>query len=374
MEEIVRILSDLVSIPSMNPMGRDRTGPMYAEGHVADYVESYLRSKNVDVEVDEVAPGRPNVIGHIDVGAPVTVLLEAHFDTVHADTMTIPPFRPEVRDGRLYGRGACDTKASLAVFLHTACSLAQRRKELAANVVLLGVADEEYRFTGAQHAVRRGLKADFGIAGEPTGLRVIRAHKGVTRWKIVTQGRSTHSAYPEQGENAIYTMGRILTRLEHYAAGLQIAQGHPLLGSRTLSVGVIEGGQAVNIVPDRCWIDVDRRTLPGETSDDILQPIRKLLEDIDGWTLEPPYLSVSGMEVALESPVVHRLGDAISSVLGSTVVETANYATDAGFYNAAGIPTVVFGPGHIDRAHTSAEYVELEEVHQAAAIIKKLLT
>jgi acetylornithine deacetylase/succinyl-diaminopimelate desuccinylase family protein len=374
MDDIVRILSDLVSIPSMNPMGRDRTGPMYAEDHVADYVATYLRRKRVDVQIEEVSSGRPNVIGYIDAGSRNTIMLEAHFDTVQADSMTIAPFRPEIRDGKLYGRGSCDTKASLAAFMHTACRLAETSGKLACNVLLLGVSDEEYSFTGARQAVARGIKADFGIVGEPTGLHIVRAHKGVTRWRIVTKGQSVHAAYPEKGENAIYTMGRILTRLEQYAAGLQIAPGHPLLGARTISVGVIEGGQAVNVVPDHCWIDVDRRTLPGETLNDILHPIRRLLEDVDGWTLESPYLSVAGMEVGRESPAVRKLDQAISSVLGNAVVETANYATDAGFYNAAGVPTVVFGPGHIDRAHTSAEFVELEEVHHAVAIIERLLS
>jgi acetylornithine deacetylase/succinyl-diaminopimelate desuccinylase family protein len=373
MDEVTRILSDLVGIPSMNPMGRDRSGPSYAEGQIADYIATYLRRRGLDVQVDEVSPGRPNVAGYVQRNSGTTVLLEAHLDTVHADNMVIDPFRPEIRDGKLFGRGSCDTKASLAAFVHVACRIAEKAAA-ACNVVLLAVSDEEYRFTGARHAVARGIRADFGIAGEPTGLRIVRAHKGVTRWRIVTEGKAAHSAYPERGENAIYIMGRILTRLERFAGGLHVATGHPALGARTLSVGVIEGGQAVNIVPDRCWIDVDRRTLPGETTGDTLDPVRQLLGDIDGWMFEAPYLSVAGMEVDAGAPVVTKLATAITSTIGSAVVETANYATDAGFYNAAGIPTVVFGPGHIERAHTDSEYVELDEVHQAVAILERFLS
>ncbi len=369
---LVGLLSDLVAIPSVNPMGR--TGGAYGEGELAGYVLEYLRRSGVDAVRDEFLPGRPNVTGRIDVGAPATVMLEAHLDTVHAERMEIPPFSPEVREGRLYGRGACDTKGSLAAFLHASTSLLKRPGALRHNVVLAAVADEEYLFTGARRLIEQKVNVDYAIAGEPTRLRVVRAHKGVTRWKIVTRGKAAHSAYPEAGENAIYTMAQVVQRMETHAADLLAGKPHPLLGTPTLSVGVIEGGQTVNIVPDRCWIDVDRRTLPGETTETVLAPIRRLLAEVEGATLEGPYLAVAGMEIPESSPIVRLLANAISEERGDATVESAQYATDAGIYNGAGIPAVVFGPGDIARAHTSNEFLELSELESAASIITRFLT
>lgn len=368
----VALLADLVAIPSMNPMGRSRTGPEYSEGDLAAYVADYLRRNSVDVSMEEVEPGRPNVVGTIEVGARDTVMLEAHLDTVHVDGMEIPPFTPEVRGGRVYGRGSCDTKGSLAAFLFAVTSLL-KTGSLRRNVVLAAVVDEEYRFSGARRLVGSGLRADFAVAGEPTRLRIVRAHKGVTRWKVVTQGRAAHSAYPERGENAIYSMAQVIQRLECHAADLLAERPHPLLGTPSLSVGVIEGGQTVNTVPDRCWIDVDRRTLPGEATDDILGPVRCMLAEVAGALLEPPYLDVAGMEVDGKSPAVSLLADAIRAAQGEVIIESAQYATDAGIYSGAGIPTVVFGPGDIAQAHTAGEYLDLAEFDSAIAIIQHLL-
>ncbi len=368
------LLADLVAIPSMNPMGRSLTGAQYSEKAVATYVAEYLRRSSVDVLIDEVEPGRPNVVGRIDVGAPTTVMLEAHLDTVHADAMDFPAFTPEVRGGKLYGRGSCDTKGSLAAFLWAATSLLSKPRSFRYNVILAAVVDEEYRFHGARRLVEQGVKAGWAIVGEPTQLRIVRAHMGVTRWRIVTRGKAAHSAYPEMGENAIYTMAQVLQRLECHADNLRESAPHPILGPPSLSVGVIEGGQTVNTVPQSCWIDVDRRTLPGETSGSIVAQVRCLLAEVSGAVLEPPYLEVGGMEVGETAPVVCHLADAIRREGIDAMIEGARSATDAGIYQSAGIPAVVFGPGDIAQAHTAAEYLDLAQLESAVAIIRHLLT
>jgi acetylornithine deacetylase/succinyl-diaminopimelate desuccinylase family protein len=373
MEPLVRLLSDLLAIPSMNPMGRNRTGSEYGEAAAADYVARVLGALGADVERQDVAPGRPNVVGSFHTGAPATILLEAHLDTVPADGMHVEPLTPVVRDGRLYGRGACDTKGSLAAFLFAVGEAVRRPATLRYNIVFAAVADEEFGFTGAREAVARGLHADLGIAGEPTRLRIVRAHKGVTRWRIRADGRAAHSAYPERGTNAIYRMAPALVRLEQYGTMLQNGPAHEMLGTGSLSVGVIEGGQAVNIVPDRCHIDVDRRTLPGETTAEVLGAVRSLLGDLPGIRIEEPYLDVPGMDVPETAPVVGLLANAIREVTGDAVVETAPYATDAGIYNRHRIPTVVFGPGDIAQAHTADEYIDVIQLQQASEIVKHLL-
>lgn len=373
LEPVVNLLSDLVAIPSMNPMGRAREGREFSEQTLAEFIAEFLKRSGIDAELQSVAPGRPNVLALVNANASSTILLESHLDTVHADHMAIEPFAPVIRDGKLYGRGSCDTKGSMACFLQAVinCLNAGTLKQ---NVVLLFTSDEEYRFTGATHAAHNGLKADAGIAGEPTQLRIVRAHKGVTRWKMQTRGVAAHSAYPERGKNAIYTMGDVLSRLKQYAETLRRPSPHPLLGSPTLSVGVIEGGQAVNIVPDRCWIEVDRRSLPGETAETILEPVRSLLHDLPECELFEPHLSVSGMEVPEQASIVQRLSTSVKEVLGKCIVESAQYATDAGIYTAAGIPTVVFGPGDIAQAHTDSEFIEIRQLTQAVQIVERFLT
>ncbi|MCK5573653.1 MAG: M20 family metallopeptidase, partial [Bacteroidetes bacterium] len=321
-----------------------------------------------------VSTGRHNVIARLDAGARETVLLEAHLDTVGVDNMVIDPFQPTIRDGKLYGRGSCDTKGSLAAFLFAVCDLVETNRMPTRNVVLAAVADEEYGFTGARYALEHGLEADFGIAGEPTSLRIVRAHKGVTRWKMSARGIAAHAAYPERGKNAIYTMSHLIPMLEEYAGTLQAGPSHPLLGPPTLNVGVVQGGSAVNIVPDRCTIEIDRRTIPGETLLSVLQPVTDMLQSMPDVTLEEPHLSVAGMEVSADSPAVTHLADAIRAVTGDCLTEAAHYATDAGMYNAGGIPSVVFGPGDIRQAHTDSEYVELQEFQQAIHITQNLLS
>lgn len=374
MDPVVALLADLVAIPSMNPMGRGRTGREYTEQALAEFVVSFLKKESIDTELQQVVPGRPNVIGHISTGSQQTVLLEAHLDTVQADTMVIEPFTPVIREGKLYGRGSCDAKGSIAAFLQAVVNILKVPAQLRYNIVLLFVSDEEYRFAGAQHAVWQGLRADFGIAGEPTRLRIVRAHKGVTRWKLITRGIAAHSAYPDRGKNAIYTMSKVIGRLERYADQLHSVPLHPVLGAPSLNVGVIEGGQAVNVVPDRCWIEIDRRTLPNETEQSVLEAVRSLLHDLPDWEMKDPHLSVAGMEVAEQAPVVRSLTRAVKAICGGATVEGAHYATDAGIYNAVGVPTVVFGPGDIAQAHTESEYVELQQLRQAVAIMEGFLT
>lgn len=322
MDSVEQLLSALVSIPSINPMGRGREGVEYGEEALARFVADYLSRAAMDVELDETAPGRPNVVARLDVRAKQTLLLEAHLDTVFADRMIIEPFHAEIRDGRLYGRGACDTKGSLAAFLSALRYFSEGRQKPSANILFLATADEEYGFTGAKHAVAGGLEADFGIVGEPTGLHIVRAHKGVVRWKVVTHGVAAHSAYPDRGRNAIYAMAQVVARLESHAGALLQAAPHPVLGTPTLSVGVIEGGQTVNIVPDRCMIEVDRRTLPGETDTTVLEAARAALGGLDHWEIVGPHLSIPGMEVAADHAIVRVLGRSIREVTGELVVES----------------------------------------------------
>jgi acetylornithine deacetylase len=242
--------------------------------------------------------------------------------------------------------------------------------------------DEESTFLGVQRLVKDDLRGGVSgpvraVVAEPTQLRIVHAHKGVVRWFIHTTGRSCHSSRPEQGVNAIYHMGVLLPLIAQFADELRASRSDPLLGPPTLSVGRIEGGTSVNTVPDRCRIEIDRRLLPGE--DPAAAPA-----DLDSWLrrrapretqfmTSEPSLQMPALGPELSGELVVRLGSAIDEVLGSHCVEPVPYGTDASTLAAAGIPSVVFGPGDIARAHTCDEWVPLDEVEQASEVLYRLV-
>ncbi|MBI2193286.1 MAG: M20 family metallopeptidase [Planctomycetes bacterium] len=377
-DETILVLKDLVSIRSTNPMGRDLAGPDYSEAAMADYVQSFLRSFGADTERQEVLPGRPNVIGRLEAGpkAP-TLMLEAHMDTVLVENMTIPPFDPVVRGGRLYGRGSCDTKASLASMLVAMKRLARGAGRPRLNLVLAATMDEEFQFTGITHALQRGVRGDLGVCGEPTDLDLVIAHKGAVRWKIHTAGRSTHSSRCDDGVNAIYRIARIVTALERYhEMVLRPRPAHPLVGGPTLSVGRVLGGQTVNTVPDWSYIEIDRRLIPGEMPDQALADVEDYLrrqQEIDfDFRMETPFMKSPPMEISEQERVVQTAAAACRAINGRSRAVGVPYGTDASKMVAAGIPTVIFGPGNILQAHSADEYVEARQVELAAHIHEEI--
>jgi acetylornithine deacetylase len=374
MKACVDLLKDLVAIPSVNPMGRVQAAGNFCEKDIAAFVAQTMKGCGIDVEMYDVSPNRPNVVGYIDAHAEQTLMLEAHLDTVFVDGMVVDPFIAKIDNGRLYGRGSCDTKGSLAAFMHAACAIAKGGVKPKYNILLAAVADEEFGFTGAETLVARGLRADWAIVGEPTELHIVRAHKGVLRWKLRTHGVAAHSAYPSRGRNAIYAMAQVIVRLEAHARELQSRAAHPLLGTPTLNVGTIEGGQVVNVVPDTCVIEIDRRMMPADTEAAVLRLVGDALAGVPDWEFDPPYLSAAGMDVPEHAPIVEHLSHAITEVIGSVIIEAAHYGTDAGQYNRAGIPSVVFGPGNIAQAHTVEEFIDITQLEQAAAIVTRLIT
>jgi acetylornithine deacetylase len=371
------LLRDLVRIPSVNPMGRALTGPIYFEHGVTAYLEDFFRKLGVPYERQPVAPLRENIIARYESpGSRRTILFEAHQDTVPAEHMTIEPFAGEVNNGRLYGRGACDIKGGMAAMLAAFARLTKEKPPGAASVVMACTVDEEFTFKGITELVRRGVKADMAIVAEPTNLDIVNAHKGVVRWVITTPGRSCHSSSPEQGVNAIYRMGQVLTAIERFAGVLRNSRSDPVLGPPTISVGLISGGQSVNIVPDQCRIEVDRRVITGEdplASTGELEAFLRNEAKIDfPVNIDKPWMSLPALSPKGSDELVERLGNAIQSVRGSRKVKAVPYGTDASSLQQAGIPSVVFGPGDIAQAHTCDEWVPLDEVEAAAEILYRV--
>ena len=387
--ELVETLSRLVAVPSVNPMGRAVSGPEFTEARLTDLLQSLFDKLGLPHQRQEVHPGRDNLIARLDGETPPDrggrlILFGAHQDTVPVDGMTIEPWTPRVHRGRLYGRGACDVKGGMTAMLAAVARLAEERPRGMPTILMALTVNEEYGFSGADALARSlgdpsgGLltarKPDAAVIAEPTGLDVVVAHKGVLRWRCRTRGRAGHSAQPEDGDNAIYKMARALSALERYQQEVVGSLGSdPLCGPATLSVGTIRGGLSVNTIPDECTIEIDRRLRPDE---DPRQAYRHLVDHLAreaelAGPLEhdPPYMLGPALSGEANGPLADRLAQIASDVVGGCRRKSVPYATDAAFLSAAGIPTVVFGPGSIEQAHTADEWLPLDQLEQAAEIL-----
>ena len=377
------LLKELVAIPSVNPMGRDVSGPEFYETRVTEYLVRYLKQLNVPFEQVEIVPGRFNIIARLDSPqATRTVLLDAHQDTVPVDGMTIPPFDPVERDGRIYGRGSCDVKGGMASMLFAFTRLVRERPARLPNVVLSLTCDEESTSIGINHLTegwssqtpRYRLcpqRPDMAIVAEPTSLDIVVAHRGATRWKMRTSGRACHSSRPNEGINAIYRMARVVSCLEEYADWLPGSRpAHPLCGPATLSVGRIEGGSSVNVVPDGCVIEIDRRIIPGEDRFAVIDEAAAYLRERLDFEVshDRPYCASPPLGDEANGGVAQKLMRSITSVVGPKVVLGVPYGTHASRFAQVGVPSVVFGPGDIAQAHTKDEWIEAIQVDQAADI------
>jgi acetylornithine deacetylase/succinyl-diaminopimelate desuccinylase family protein len=355
-------------------MGRPLPAEITLEHRVTAYLEKYFQGLGVPYERQKVAPGRDNIIARCESpGAERTLILEAHQDTVPIDNMTIPPFGAVIEGNRLSGRGSCDIKGGMASMLAAFARIVREKPRGAANVVMACSVDEEHTFLGVQVLVKNGIKGDMAVVAEPTQLNIVHAHKGVARWHLTATGRSCHSSSPEQGTNAIYRMGRLLTGIEKYAEHLRTTTVDALLGPATLSVGRIEGGTSVNTVPDRCRIEIDRRLVRGEVAEQAPVQLKEYLLKEAGidfpFDCPAPWMGKSALSPEGTEKLIALLGEAINQVRGSHRVHAVPYGTDASTLADAGIPSVVFGPGDIAKAHTVDEWVPLDEVEQAAEIL-----
>jgi acetylornithine deacetylase len=396
MADSLATLADLVRRPSVNPMGRDVSGPEYLEGRITDYLVQRFSVAGLPWARQPVAPGRDNVLARLEAtepGAP-TVLWDAHQDTVPVEGMTIDPFLPLVRNGRLQGRGACDVKGGMAAMLVGLDRLLASKRPRPVTILFTATVNEEFGFSGARAITSlwsgagvvspgdgparalAGAKPVAGIVAEPTGLDVVGMHKGAVRWRIRVGGRACHSSFPERGDNAIYPAARAALAIESLARELLTRSPDHPCGPPTLSLGTIRGGSGVNLVPDLVILELDRRLVPGESPraarDEV---IRRVAEACPGAAIEheEPFvehhgLPSGGAETMLAGRrLADRLGEAVRGQDRGSVVRAARYGTNASVYAAAGVPTVVFGPGSIDQAHTADEWIDVTEVEIAAA-------
>ncbi len=373
--EAIRLLTDLVAIDSVNPYF---PGGTRGESDVAAYVADYCSRLGLDVRQQPVLPGRSNVVAELKVpGASRAILLDSHMDTVSLDQMGPDGLRPRSRNGTLTGRGSCDDKASLAAMLTALSALAHDPAGLRCNVVFLASVDEEYLMRGAETFARSGATIDGAIVGEPTRLEVVVAHKGFVRWKMRTEGKSAHSSNPSLGDNAIYQMAELIPLLRQALEPRLAARAHPLVGPATWSIGKITGGSSVNIVPETCTVEIDRRLLPGETASAALAEVDAAIENVRrerphlNVRRDEPFGAVSGLDTPADSAVVRALEAACRAIRGESKRVGVPYGTNASKFADAGIRCVVFGPGDVSQAHTADEFVAEDQVIAAARIYER---
>jgi acetylornithine deacetylase len=392
MSDTAKLLSELIALPSVNPAFLPPGDVRAGEQRVADFVAVTAARAGLEIEFQKALPGRVNLIARLRPKNRIsrTILLAPHLDTVPAAHEN--QFMPRREGDRLFGRGACDTKGSVAAMLSALCDLAksgQRPRET--EIIFAGLVDEESAQAGSRALVRSsvfkrlgdlmsspgslkpGLQTRLAIVGEPTSLQVVTAHKGNIWLQLETRGKAAHGSRPELGRNAVHAMARVVDALEtDYAALLRKRRNHPLLGHATVNVGTICGGTQPNIVPDACTLTVDRRTLPGETEAEVQREIesflaRKKLHAIFSSARTAPCLP---METAANLPLVRQF----LQNAGQRKPAGVHFFCDAAILAEGGIPSVVFGPGDIAQAHTADEWISLRSLERAREMLVRFLS
>jgi len=367
MDELERLLSDLVSINSINP---DLVPGSPGEAGMAHYIADWLKLAGLEVELIESVSGRPNVVAIAPgTGGGRTLLLNGHMDTVGVAGM-LDAHQPRIDDGCLYGRGAYDMKGGIAACMF---AIAEAKKRgLRGDVIFTGVIDEEYASVGTLDLARR-FRADGAIVAEFTELQLILAHKGFVWLEVETIGKAAHGSRPDLGVDAIVKMGRILTEIDRLDQSLRAKPTHPLLGSGSLHASLIQGGQELSSYPERCLLSVERRTLPGETPDAVEAELLQIIQDLR--RADPAFEALvrrgidrSPLETRADAEIVRALQAASVKVLNrSSQIAGVPFWTDAAVLSAAGVPALLFGPSG-SGAHAAEEWVDLASVKTCAEI------
>ncbi|MBI4661523.1 MAG: M20 family metallopeptidase [Verrucomicrobia bacterium] len=372
MTKAEKLLRELIALPSVNPAFAPAGDAGTGEKLVGEFLMATLKRSGLDAQRHPVFPGRENIVARLIPRQKPTrrILLAPHLDTVGVPDETL--LRPIRKNGRLYGRGACDTKGNIAAMVTALLSVAQAGPRPArTEIVFVGLVDEEYGQCGSRALAATGFKADLAIVGEPTQLRVVTAHKGDVWLRLETRGKSAHGARPELGRNAVHAMAKIVHLLEtEYAAQLR-RRRHPLLGHPTVNVGSIAGGTQPNIVPAHCAVGIDRRTLPGETETSVRQEVRAFLKR------HRQSANLGNAKTAeclpLDTPLDLRLVREFLQCVGQTKAAGVDFFCDAAVLAAAGIPSVVFGAGNIAQAHTADEWISLRSLEAGTRILARYL-
>jgi acetylornithine deacetylase len=372
--DAVALTRTLVAIDSRNPsLASDGPG----ERACADALASTLERWGFRVELQETAAARPNVIARIGPGGGRTLMFNGHLDTVGVAGMVHAPWDPEMRAGRVYGRGAADMKAGVAAMCAAALRVADAR--LDGEVIVTAVADEEYESIGTRTLVASGIHADAAIVTEPTQLAICPAHRGFAWLELVVHGRAAHGSRYDIGVDAIALAGMAIAELETYQRAVLVKKAHPLLGRPSLHASLVSGGLGLSTYPDRCSVQFERRTIPGERAEDFTREVEEACARVRARAPEftadvIPGFSQAPNEVSVDHPVVHVLANALRRAGEPAPIEGLACWTDAALLTAAGIPAVCFGPGSIALAHAAEEYVDMGEIERATGVLSGVIS
>lgn len=370
-DTIIQTLIDLVRINSVNPsLSADGKG----EAEIGAYLADALSTFGLEVSTHEIKPNRVNVVGVLKgSGNGCSLLLNAHMDTVGVKGMVIDPFGAEIKDGRLFGRGSQDMKGSLAAMLGAAKALVDGGVELAGDLLVTAVADEEYASIGTEHLVGT-VTADAAIVTEPTDLTLCRAHRGFIWYDVETFGRAAHGSRYQEGIDANIRMGRFLSQLDKLEQELRHRSAHPLAGPPSLHAARIRGGSEVSIYADHCLLQIERRTIPGETEAQATAELQEIADRLAAQdptckaTVNPTFQRAP-YEIESGASIVQILEQAMAVRLGHKPAHSGQtFWTDAALLSDAGMETVLLGPrGH--GLHSAEEWVDVQSVLDLAFIL-----
>lgn len=364
------LLQQMVAIETVN---RASSGRPFPEKLLALFLEEYAQRAGLKTRRLRLDDEAFNLIAWAEGASPNWVVFDSHMDTVSIEGMSIDPLSGEIRGGRIWGRGACDTKSSGAAML-TALAIGAREGSLANNTAVVFTTDEEVGKQGANGLAETGF-AELGwtpklvVVGEPTQLQPVIAHNGVVRWTVETTGTPAHSSRPERGRSAITDMVRVISAIEgNYIP--KLSARHPLTGKAQCSINIIRGGSQINVIPESCHVEIDRRVVPGEDAHAVLPTVEEVLEILRA---ECPGLRVRQRDAFIDPPMEPLEEDKVISWTApvlekhgiSAVPRGEPYGTNASNYTTRGIPSVVLGPGNIAQAHTSDEWLELRQLDLA---------
>ncbi len=371
--EAVKLLTDLIRIESVNPsLVQGGSG----EKEIAGFISDYLTKLGLRVTIEDVAPGRPNVIGLLKgSGNGKTLMLNGHMDTVGLQGMTIEPLSPVIKDGLMFGRGAFDMKGGVAAMLAATRGIVESGVQLGGSLVVAGVCDEEYMSIGTEHLVE-SLKTNAAIVVEPTGLQVVTAHKGFVWIDVETHGVAAHGSSPAHGVDAITKMAKFLVALDQFQERTMSKRVHPLVGSPSVHASIIDGGRELSTYPERCRVQIERRLIPGEEVADVEREMATLLEKLSksDHKFKAEYtvrFSRNAMEVPSESEICQTLMACAAAVTGRLPqIAGVSYWLDSEIIWRNGIPVVIFGPSGAG-AHAAIEYVDISSVLDVAHVLKR---
>jgi acetylornithine deacetylase len=368
----VALTKTLVAIDSQNP---SLVPGGAGEAAIARALSEILREWGFEVEIQEIAPGRSNVVARIGSRGGRSLMFNGHLDVVGVTGMRHPPFDPIEKHGRIYGRGSADMKGGVAAM----CAAAARAADvgLAGEIVIAAVCDEEFSSVGTRGLVERGVRADAAIVTEPTQLAIMPAHKGFVWIEAKFIGRAAHGSRYDIGIDAIKHAGLFLAELDQYESKTLASRQHPLLGRPSVHAAGISGGSGMSSYPELCELSIERRTIPGETTEQVRLEIEELLDRVK---LADEKFSGSirvtmeqqPSDVSTSAPIVQALAQSLANVGIRESIAGMTAWTDAALLNAAGIPAICFGPGDIGLAHAAEEFVPVKEIEDATRVLTDL--